>query len=38
MESDLLNFIRKYCDRTNIKIQTKLFEPYITNLTFTENY
>lgn len=38
MESDLLQFVRKYCNRINIKIDTKLFEPYITNLVGTEKY
>lgn len=38
MQSDLISFVRNYCDRTGTQIETQLFQPYISNLTFTERY
>lgn len=38
MESDLIEFVRKYCDRSHLQMETLLFQPYITSLTFTERY
>lgn len=38
MEKDLLQFLKNYCDRSNIQMETKLFEPYIGNLVSTERY
>ena len=38
MESDLLQFLKNYAERAGLQLETKLFEPYIGNLTLSEKY
>ena len=38
MESDLLQFLKKYGERTGLQLESKLFEPYIGNLVLLEKY
>lgn len=38
MESDLVQFLKGYSENTGTPLETALFEQYIANLTFSEQY